>query len=214
MTRVKLGELKDKVALDLFQIGAVKFGPPLFRLKLHESQPDAPLSPIYVNLRIIRSYPQVLKETVDLYLALASGLDFDVIADVPTASTPIATLMCSHLNLPMVSPRLDARTHGMTTRIDGAWHPGQKCLLVDDLITRSHSKLEAIRSLEENGLKVSSVIVLIDRQQGGVEELNKQGYPCVFAYRLVDLLDGYRSSRLITEEQYRETLAYLESAGG
>lgn len=211
MRQLDLRELKDKVALDLFQVGAIKFGPPLFRLKLHESRPDAPLSPIYIDLRIIRSYPQVLRETVDLYIALTSDFEFDVIADVPTASTPIVTLICSQLNIPMISPRLGARTHGVAARIDGAWHAGQKCLVVDDLITKSHSKLEVIKALEEKSLVVSAVAVLIDRQQGGVEQLDRQGYKCVSAYRLTGLLGGYRSRGLITEEQHRESLAYLET---
>ena len=51
-------------AIDQFRAGAIQFG--AFRLKLHEDRPDAPLSPLYINLRLLRSYPDQMDVAVDV----------------------------------------------------------------------------------------------------------------------------------------------------
>ena len=88
-------------------------------------------------------------------------------------------------------------------------HPGQKVLLVDDLITNAASKVETISVLEENRLIVSGVVVLIDREQGGRAELEKNGYACRAAFRLTELLEFYSRTGLINRDDYRRTMDYL-----
>ena len=65
----------QQVADTLFDLGVIKFG--AFRLKLHEKNPDAPLSPIYVNLRLLRSYPDAMKGVVEIFRDMSQGLQFD-----------------------------------------------------------------------------------------------------------------------------------------
>lgn len=201
---------KKALALKLFDIGAIKFG--AFRLKLHEKKPDAPLSPIYIDLRILRSFPDVMDSAVDVYDELISGLKFDVLADVPTAATPIVAILSHKTRMPMVSPRKEEKKHGIKRPIDGAFREGQVVLLVDDLITLADSKLEAISVLEENNIIVRDVVVLLDREQGGVEELQKRGYSCRVAFRLKDLLKLYLDAEKISQQQYERTMAYLEGS--
>src|SRR4051812_18973061 len=162
-----LTEAKKALALGLFDIGAVKFGE--FKLKLHEKDPSAPLSPIYIDLRILRSFPDVIDTAVDVYLEMSKGLMFSLLADIPTAATPIVALISHKSRVPMISPRSDLKQHGIRRSIDGIYGKGQIVLLVDDLITRADSKLESLAVLSENGLKVHDIVVLIDREQGGVQ---------------------------------------------
>lgn len=198
---------KKKLALDLFKIGAIKFG--AFKLKLHETNPDAPLSPIYIDLRILRSFPEVVDSATTVYEQLISGLSFDMYADVPTAATPLVAVLSYKTQIPMITPRKDEKTHGIKRPIDGIFKPGQIVLLVDDLITLAESKLETISALEENGLKVLDVAVLVDREQGGVEQLKLRGYNCHAAFKLKELLRFYLDSDKITKEQYEKVVAYL-----
>lgn len=202
-----LNEMKRNVALGLLEAGAVKFGN--FRLKLHEKQPDAPLSPIYVDLRILRSIPQMMRHCVSVYKDMTAGLQCDYYADVPTAGTPFVAALAYETGTPMISPRLDDKTHGVKRKIDGVFRQGQVALLIDDLITKADSKLEAIRILEENGLLVRDVVVLVDREQGGGEELASRGYACHSAFRLGDLLKFYRECGSITEADFGRTMQYL-----
>lgn len=201
-------EEKWKLALELYKIGAIKFGN--FRLKLHEKKPDAPLSPIYIDLRLLRSFPEVMDLAVFVYKDLSAQFKFDLYADVPTAATPIVAILSHITRVPMISPRKDEKKHGVLRPIDGVFQSTQKVLLVDDLITQATSKIEVIAVLEENGLKVSGVIVLVDRQQGGPLELENHGYICHAAFNLSDLLEFYVKIKSISEYDYKRAIDYLK----
>lgn len=205
-----LTEREKKLALELLEIGAIKFG--AFTLKLHEEKPDAPLSPIYIDLRILRSFPEVMDSAIEVYKELISGIKVDVYADVPTAATPIVAILSYKTRIPMISPRKEEKRHGITRSIDGIFIRGQVALVIDDLITKADSKLEAISVLEENGLKVTDVVVLVDREQGGEQELGRRGYSCHTAFKLKELLDFYLDEGKITTDQYEQTVTYLETA--
>lgn len=202
-------EDRKKLALELYDIGAIKFGS--FRLKLHEKNPDAPLSPIYIDLRILRSFPDLMKLVVDIYLELIQDLRFDLVADVPTAATPIVALISNALQIPMISPRIDQKAYGTHNSIDGVYRAGQIALVIDDLITKADSKLNAIKNLEENGLRVVDVVVLVDREQGGNRELSDRGYSCKSAYKITELLKIYLDEGKIDEVLYKRAIDYIKS---
>ena len=207
--------LTDKgktLATALLDIGAIQFGE--FKLKLHEKRPDAPLSPIYIDLRILRSFPDIMDSAVAVYKELISGLEFDLYADVPTAATPLAVLLSHETRIPLISLRKEEKGHGTGRPIDGVFKPGQTALLIDDLITLADSKIEAISALESNDLRVRDVVVLVDREQGGVQELKRRGYACHVAFGLKELLHFYRDRSRISEEQHDQTIRYLESSLG
>ena len=84
-------------------------------------------------------------------------------------------------------------------------------LLVDDLVTQADSKLEAIRGLEGQGLIVRDVVVLVDREQGGIRQLARVGYRCHAALKLSDILSFYLESRKITKEDFDRSTAYLQT---
>lgn len=202
-----LAKSRQALALELLAVGAIRFG--RFRLKLHEKNPDAPLSPIYIDLRRLRSFPDIMDAAVEVYRELANGLKFDCYADIPTAATPIVAVLSHETRIPMISPRLGEKEHGTRSPIDGAVTVGEVALLIDDLVTRAESKLEAIAILEENGVKVHDLLVLVDREQGGVQELKTRGYSCRAAFRLTELLDFYKERDKINDEQYERTITYL-----
>lgn len=202
-----LTEARRVLASGLFEIGAVKFGE--FRLKLHEKNPDAPLSPIYIDLRILRSFPDVIDAAVEVYSEMIRGLEFDLLADVPTAATPIVALLSHHTRVPMISPRSDIKSHGTGRAIDGFYKEGQTALLIDDLITRADSKLESARVLSGNGLRVKDIAVLVDREQGGVRAVSEVGLTCHVAFGLKELLRVFLEDKKISAEQYERTVAYL-----
>ena len=202
--------IRKELANGLFYGGAVKFG--AFALKLHEKQPDAPLSPIYIDLRIIRSLPEVLDSAAYTYQFLISELDIkpDYYVDVPTSITPVVAVMSARFGKPMISPRMDTKTHGLTRSIDGIFEKGKTALLIDDLITTADSKLEVISILEENGLVVHHVVVLVDREQGGAQKLRELGYNCHAVFTLSELLNFYAQTGLIDRDTCGRVAAYLQ----
>ncbi|MBI4114386.1 MAG: hypothetical protein HY445_00915 [Candidatus Niyogibacteria bacterium] len=199
--------MKDKCADALFAAGAVKFGE--FRLKLHETNPDAPLSPIYIDLRVVRSHPAERRIVVDEYQKLIQGIPYDVLADVPTAATPFVAILAERLGVPMVTPRGGEKTHGSGSSIDGTFKSGQLALVVDDIITKADSKLEVINTLKEGGLLITDVVVLVDRQQGGVERLQREGYKVHVKYPLAQLLRYYVETGQIEKVMGERVLKYL-----
>lgn len=185
---------KQRVFADaLLSSGAVKFG--AFRLKLHETQPDAPLSPLYVDLRVLQSFPDAHDAAVATLNELieSESLIFARYAGIPMAATPLTAVLSHVTRIPMITPR-QPKTHGSGGSIDGAYLPGEIALAIDDVVTHADSKIEAIRVLEANGLVVRDVAVLIDREQGGPRMLAEAGYTLHAAVKLSQLLDHWRST--------------------
>lgn len=201
---------KNALALALFDAGVIKFG--AFKLKLHEKQPDAPLSPVYIDLRIIRSIPALLADVAEVLNkeAIKNGIEFELMADIPTAATPIVTLMSSFSGKPMISPKI-SKMHGLSGDIDGIYEPGEKVLLVDDLVTTADSKIEVVEVFEKNRLIVKNVLVLVDREQGGKEALLQAGYRLHSVFKFNDMLKLYLSEGKIDQVKYDETVSYLKA---
>lgn len=202
-----IGTNKSDLADNLFTIGAIKFGE--FKLKIHKTNPDAPLSPIYVDLRVLRSDPPSLHLAATEMLALTNGLSYDRIADIPLSISPVVAVMCQIDGYPMLTPRLEAKTYGTKDSILGNFEIGDVVLLVDDVCTKATSKLEAINAFEEACLIVHDVLVLVDREQGGAEELVEKGYNLHSVFKLTDLLEYYRENQMIDQAMYDKVKAYL-----
>jgi orotate phosphoribosyltransferase len=191
----------NRLTNQLFDAGCVKFG--TFTLK------SGLTSPIYVDLRLLVSHPPLLREVARAMADVASGLTFDRIAAIPYAGLPIGTALALEMGRPLIYPRQEVKEHGTRRAIEGDFAPGETALVVDDLITRGTSKIEAIEPLEAAGLTVHDVLVLIDREQGGAEDLAQRGYRLHAILRLTEILTTLRESGRITPEQHAEVLAYL-----
>ncbi len=189
--------------LGLFDAGCVQFG--TFTLK------SGLTSPIYIDLRLLASHPSLLREVARAMARLAQELTFDRIAAVPYAGLPIGTALALELNRPLIYPRREVKEHGTRRAIEGAFTPGERALLVDDLITRGDSKLEAATPLQEAGLVVQDVLVLIDREQGGAEDLAQHGMRLHAVLKLSQMLEVLRDAGRISPEKYREVVDYLRA---
>lgn len=206
----------------LFAIEAVKFG--AFKLKLHEKHPDAPLSPIFLNLRSsLNPKPGLLgseefQAAADLMVELAQSNDikFDCIAGIPHAGDPFADAFVAAWPSPIPIVRLQKHTSDSGRRIGGAAGGenqvrSKRVLLLDDLITKADSKLEAIQSVRDDGGIVTDVIVLVDREQGGAVELQEAGCSLHSVYKLSAMLDFYVEHGCITPEKRDEVREYIAS---
>ena len=169
------------------------------------------MSPIYVDLRVLRSFPYAIRLAVDELKSMMErdGIKCDVLADLPTAATPIATLLMDRTSIPMITPKKDAKTHGIVAKIEGVFQKGQKALMVDDLVTKADTKIEGASALREAGLVVEDVVVLVDRKQGGEAQLKEHGVKLHSVLTLPEMLEYYHTSGMITEEVYNKVVDYI-----
>src|SRR5947209_18870098 len=138
---------------------------------------------------------------------------FNLVAGVPVGGLLLATAYTLETNTPMIYARI--RPEGTGKRgIEGRFSSGDTVLIIDDLITRGSSILETAELLEESGLKVKDIIVLIDREHGAVERLRRYGYNLISILKLDVMLNHYMSRGLISEETYQTCAEYLRSKQG
>lgn len=187
--------------LALHRIGAIKFGE--FKLK------SGILSPIYIDLRLIVSYPQLLKQIASLMWDQLSAHSFDCICGVPYTALPIATTLSLEHNLPMVMRRKEVKDYGTKKCIEGAFEPGQNCLVIEDLITSGASVLETAAPLEQEGLVITDVVVLLDRQQGGKQRLEEKGYRVHAVFTMDTLLKTLEKEGIITTTTTKNIQTFL-----
>jgi len=88
--------------------------------------------------------------------------------------------------------RKDAKGHGMKSRIEGNVKTGETVAILDDVITTGGSTIEAIESAEEAGLRVDRVIALIDREEGGRENIKKYVDRVDAVFTRTDIMERYR----------------------
>lgn len=187
----------QQIAIQLYQIGAIQFG--TFTLK------SGLVSPIYLDLRRIVSFPELLSKIADAMWQEVTDCRFDVLCGVPYTALPIATAFSLQYGTPMVMRRKEAKHYGTKKMIEGVFTAGQKCLVLEDLITSGASIFETIEPLEQAGLEVSDVVVLIDREQGGKGRLAAAGYRLHSVFSLSFLLMTLCGEGLI-EKSVAETI--------
>ena len=199
----------------LWDLGAVQFG----NFTVSES---AVSSPVFVNPKLLISNPGALRVASKLMqqeINLAQSLrrprvhPFNLVAGVPVGGLLLASAYSLETNIPLIYAR--SRPEGTGKRgIEGRYTEGDSVLIIDDLITRGSSIMETAGLLEENGLKVKDVIVLVDREHGAAERLRRHGYNLMSILKLDVMLNHYMSKGLISEETYRTCAEYLQSKQG
>jgi uridine monophosphate synthetase len=192
----------------LADIGAIQFGE--FTLA------SGKRSPIYIDLRLLASHPAVLRQVAQAYADLIRRMldsgerDLAVrLAAIPYAALPIGTAVALELDLPLIYPRKETKAYGTARQIEGRFQAGDRAIMLDDLITTGGSKLAAIEPLEAAGLQVKDVIVLIDREQGGREELEAAGYRLHAVLHLSEMLSLLVEAGRISAKQRDEVAAFL-----
>ena len=119
-------------------------------------------SPIYCDNRLILSYPEKRKMIIDAYLDLIekNGFEFDVIAGVATGAIASAALIAQKLDKPMVYIRAKAKEHGKQNQVEGRLEPGQKVLVIEDLVSTGKSSVAAVEAVKAMGNEVVACVAV------------------------------------------------------
>lgn len=158
-------------------------------------------SPIYCDNRLTMSFPKVRR-------LIAKGLaekikkqfpEVEVIAGTATAGIPHAAWVAENLDLPMVYIRSKAKDHGKGNQIEGQITPGQKMVVIEDLISTGGSVLEACQAAKREGADVLGVAAIFTYElPKGATNFNTAQLPLVTLTNYTTLIqtaleDGYIS---------------------
>jgi uridine monophosphate synthetase len=195
--------MNEKLIMELHDIGAIQFGK--FKLK------SGTLSPIYLDLRVLVSHPNVLRDAARALAEKMRALTFDRIAAIPYAALPIGTALALEMDRPLIYPRQMKKDYGTERVIEGKFTAGETVIVVDDVITTGASKFEAIAPLENARLRVRDVVVLVDREQGGAAEVAARGYTLHAVFTIREIMRVLKAHNTISDAQYREVIEFIES---
>lgn len=170
-------------------------------------------SPFYIDLRRTSSSPQLMKIVGKAYARLIQNLPqkFDRVAGIPVAAISLATVASLETNLPMIYPRINKKEHGTGNLIEGQYRPGERVVLLDDLITTGKSKLEAIEILREAGLIVEDLVVLLERGDQGRRDMEAAGVRLHSFFPVEELFEVCRELKIIDEKGYQQLLDFVRN---
>jgi orotate phosphoribosyltransferase len=132
-------------------------------------------SDYYVDMKKAITDPQILSQVSKIISQLISDDNIDLVAGPALGAVPIATAVALHAGMPMLMIRKAQKDYGTSQLIEGELKTGDKVIVVEDVTTTGHSLLKAVRAVQDNGGVVERTFVVVDREEGAVEELKKQG---------------------------------------
>ncbi len=159
----------------LIHTGALKFG--VFTLS------GGKLSPYYLDLRIVPSFPDAFRSSIELLVEEAIAYS---------------------LSKPLVYVRKEVKHHGREKMVEGILAPGDRVLLVDDVITTGHNILAALQTLRAEGGVIEDALVLVDREEGGRARLLKEGVTLHSVTRISELAQSLLDMDAISQSQFEE----------
>jgi len=201
--------MEKKIADMLLQIGAVTL------------KPNDPFiwssgikSPIYCDNRLTMSFPSVRKE-------IAHGLrqiienhfpDVEVIAGTATAGIPHAAWVSDLLNLPMCYVRSKPKEHGKGKQIEGKVNPGQKVVIVEDLISTGKSSLQVVKALHSHDCIVLGVVSIFTYELlKGKENFAEANIPTYSLSNFTALMNVAKEKEFITEEDVKQIHKWMKA---
>ena len=199
----------SQIAEALYHSGCLKFGS--FRIK------SGALSPYYIDLACLLSSPKdfctLADIAADAIRQLAIKERIDKLATIELKGALLLPSIACQTNLPCVIVRKEQKDYGATGRIAGTEVvKGEHILFFDDVISEGLSKLEAVKPLEELGGQVDNILVVVDREQHGKENLGKLGYRVHALARVTELTQRLLQDSKISQEQADAVFGYVKNA--
>ncbi len=180
--------------LQIYDLGCILFGEYL--------QASGATFSYYIDLRKIISNPQVFHQVLIAYESILKPLEFDRIAGIPYGSLPTATGLSLNINCPMIYPRKEVKAHGTQRLIEGHFNPGEKVVVIDDIIISGNSVMKGIDKLKSAGLKVEDIVVFISHEDGVEKRVEENGYKLHSVLTISDINSTLFEAGKINEEQF------------
>jgi len=132
-------------------------------------------SDYYVNMKMAVTDPKILKVIAKIVSNSINPEKIDKIAGPALGAVPIATAISLESEIPMLMIRKAKKGYGTSKIIEGTLEKGDLVVVVEDVTTTGDSLLKAVKAIEENGGDVKRAVVIVDRDEGAIENLEKEG---------------------------------------
>lgn len=219
---------RNKYYQNIYNAGTLCLKDTGFKLK------SGDVSPFYINMKSCMSSVEhrdeindFIKKKYDLHIKkmkreatksntldeLDELLDIKGIIGVPYGGIQFAMSLGERLKLPNLILRDKIKTHGLGTKngkfVEGTYEIGDNVIVVEDVVSTGASCLEGIKNIEKTGLSVSLVVVIMNRDQGGVELIESKGYNVLVISNAVSYLETLLNLKMIEEYQYEAALHFI-----
>ncbi|AFC99584.1 orotate phosphoribosyltransferase [Methanocella conradii HZ254] len=173
----------DKPLVDMLkETGAVKFGD--FTLSSGRK------SNYYVDKYVFETNPSCL-EAIGERIAAQIPQGVKRLAGIEIGSIPLAAIASVKSGIPFVIVRKEKKGYGTNKLIEGVYQKGDRVLVIEDVVTTAKGALGAVHALRDAGLIVDMVVCVVDREEGGRENLEKEGVRVAALVKASELL-GYK----------------------
>lgn len=207
MVETAMSTLIDQVADALYLSECLKFGS--FKIK------SGAISPYYIDLSRVLAAPTQLctiaEAAAEKIRQIMTTSKIDKLSSIELKGALIVPSIACKLNLPCVIVRKEAKAYGVTGRIAGAdVNKGDKILFFDDVVSEGLSKVEGVKPLQELGASVEHILVVVNREQGGKENLEKLGYQVHALAKVSELVESLQRNGRISQAQADQVLDFIK----
>jgi orotate phosphoribosyltransferase len=154
---------KDILIQHLKGCGAIQFG----RFVLTSGA----ISDYYIDIKKASTDPKILKIIAQQMSDYTKG--YDILAGMELGAVPLVVALALETGIPYVIIRKEKREHGTGKQIEGGDVKGKSVLVIEDVTTSGGSVVKTIQILRENNAEVEKVLVVVDRENGAREQLQK-----------------------------------------
>ena len=190
----------NNLILELFNKQCIKTG--AFTLK------TGSISPIYIDLKNIISYPYLLNTISKLIWEKIKDIEYDNICGVPYGAIPISSIISSEHNIPLLMIRKERKKYGTNKQIEGLYKENCKCILIEDVITTGSSLVTMTNILKKHNINVVHIIVVCDRRSYSVNNL-LGSYSLSSLFTIYDVLNCLKDDSKIDYNTFNKIKEYI-----
>jgi uridine monophosphate synthetase len=193
---------KETLIASLHDLGAVKFKQIGVQEQGHV--------PVTLDMQALVSRPATLRRVARFMQTMTTNIQYDRIAAVPMGGLAIGVALGLTVDKPIIYQRMMGRESTVGRYLAGSYEAGESVIVIDDVLLDAEAIMEHIGILEMVRLKVSAVLVLLDRQLGGRDALEAKGYRVHSILTLPEIFDALRNLRRLTAEQHHLLMDWFD----
>ncbi len=144
----------------------------------------------YLDKYLFESEPTILNEIVDRIVEILPPLNtFERLAAPELGAVAIVSVLSIKVKKPFIIIRKEKKDYGTKKEIEGSWNPGDRVLLIEDVLTSGGAVLESAKKVLQSNMKVVKIIGVVDRCEGAKEKIKSEGFEYQALFTINQILE-------------------------